>query len=57
MGPERERARRYVQCGFGDMSAIQRSMLRQVDRVVCNFAITTPKCVNMKLLKSIGNLW
>ena len=57
MGPDRERARRYAQCGFGDMSALQRSMLRQVDRVVCNFAITTSNCVDMKLLKSIWNLW
>ena len=57
MGPERERARRYAQCGFGDMSALQRLMLLQVDCVFCNFATTTSKCVNMKLLKSIGNLW
>ena len=57
MGPERERARRYAQCGFGDMSALQRLMLRQVDYVFCNFATTTSQCVNTKLLKSIGNLW
>ena len=57
MGPDRERARRYAQCGFGDMSALQRAMLRQVDCVFCNFAITTSKCVNIKLLKSMGNLW
>ena len=57
MGPDRERARRYAQCGFEDMSALQRSMLRQVDCVFCNFAITTSKCVNTKLLKSIGDLW
>ena len=57
MGPEKVRAKRYVQCGFGDMSALQRSILRQVDCVVCNFAITTSKRVNTKLSKSIGNLW
>ncbi len=57
MGPERERAIRYAQCGFADMSALKRFMLLQVDCVFCNFAITTSKCVNLKLLKSIGNLW
>ena len=56
MGPEKERARRYAQCGFGDMSGFQRFMLRQVDGVFCTFAITTSKCVSMKLLKSNWNL-
>jgi hypothetical protein len=57
MGPERERAIRYAQCGFADMSALKRFMLLQVDCVFCNFAITISKCVNLKLLKSIGKLW
>ena len=57
MGPKKERARRYALCGFGDMSALQRSMLLQVDCVFGNFATTMSKCVNMKLLKSIGNCW
>ena len=57
MGPEKERTRRYAQCGFGDMSALQRAMLRQVGCVVCNFAVTISNCVITKLLKSIGDLW
>ena len=56
MGPETERAKRYVQCGFVDMGALERFMLGQVGCVFYNFAKMMSNNVNIKQAKHIGNL-
>ena len=46
--PETERAKRCAQCGFVDMSVLQRFMLRQVRYIVYNFAKGMSGGVNIK---------
>ena len=51
MRPESERAKRYAQCHFVDMSALERFMLGIGRCVFYNFAKTTSSGVNIKQLK------
>ena len=55
--PETERARRYAQCGFVDMGALKRSMLRRVRCVFCNVAEMTSSGANAKSIGNIRNMW
>ena len=56
MGWEMGRAKRYAQCHFVDISAIERFMLRQVGCIFGDFAKTTSNSVNIKQSKIIGNM-
>ena len=57
MGLNMGRAKRYAQCSLVDMSALMRNMFGHVCSNVGNLVELTPSCANIKLLKSIGNLW
>ena len=57
MGPEMGRAKRYAQCHFVDMSALQRFMLGQVRCVLYNYAKPMSTGANIKTYKNIGNMY
>ena len=53
MGPEVGREKRYAQCHFVVISALEGSMLRRVGFMFCNFAKTTPNNVNIKQAQNV----
>ena len=56
MSPESERAKRYAQCVFVDMSAFKHGMSQQRVNFVCNFAKLKPSGANIKTLKDTENV-
>ena len=51
MGPDMGRQKRYAQCDFVDISALERFMLRQVVCMFYNFAKAPPNSANINTLK------
>ena len=51
MGPELGRAKRYAQCHFVHIGALERFMLRQVVCNFFNFVKARPNSANMETLK------
>ena len=51
MGPDMGRQKRYGQCHFVDISALERFMLRQVVCMFYNFVKAPPNSANIKTLK------
>ena len=56
MGPELGRAKRYAQCHFVHIGALEHFMLRQVVCIFYKFAKAPSSSANIKTLKYIGNM-
>ena len=56
MWPRSERAKRYAQCHFVDMSVLKASCSNKSVALFYNFAKTTSSGVNIKQCTNVGNM-